>query len=71
MFCCLFCKHLVNQLRINYCCSDISKEGEEETSPDLEETVLFLLSSLEKSLASSVSSLGGLLGTEANWGELF
>lgn len=69
MFCCLFCKHLVNQPRINYGHSDISREGEEEMSPNLEEMVLFLLSSLEKSLASSVSSLGGLLGTETKLGE--
>lgn len=44
------------------------RNGEEETSPSLEEMMLFLPSSLEKSLASSVSSLGGLLGTEAKLG---
>lgn len=63
MFCCLFYKHVVNQLRINYCCSDISRKGKEEVSPHLEEMVGFVFS-LEKSLVSSISSLGGLLGTE-------
>lgn len=68
MFCCLFCKYLVNQPKMNYCCWGISREAEEETSPDLEEMGPFLLSSSEKSIASSASSLGGLLGTETKLG---
>lgn len=65
MFSCLFYKRLVNQLEDKLLLLRYQqREGEEETSPHVEEMELFLLVSLENGLCSSVSSLGGLLGAE-------